>query len=129
MIRRPPRSTRTYTLFPYTTLFRSLHVLALGQREVQRDRRLRRADDERHLVVPRQQAKLLGEVVAEQVRPGDRGGPVPRRRHLAIGEPRIDMGKGGGGDRQDRQRVVLGKRVSVSVDTGVRRTIKKKTRK
>src|SRR3546814_7453946 len=30
MIRRPPRSTRTYTLFPYTTLFRSrgrdLHV-------------------------------------------------------------------------------------------------------
>src|SRR3546814_2024243 len=26
MIRRPPRSTRTDTLFPYTTLFRSLHV-------------------------------------------------------------------------------------------------------
>src|SRR3546814_16068594 len=25
MIRRPPRSTRTGTLFPYTTLFRSLH--------------------------------------------------------------------------------------------------------
>src|SRR3546814_8289196 len=24
MIRRPPRPTRTYTLFPYTTLFRSL---------------------------------------------------------------------------------------------------------
>src|SRR3546814_13355406 len=24
MIRRPPRTTRTYTLFPYTTLFRSL---------------------------------------------------------------------------------------------------------
>src|SRR3546814_10923019 len=24
MIRRPPRSTRTYTRFPYTTLFRSL---------------------------------------------------------------------------------------------------------
>src|SRR3546814_11920889 len=23
MVRRPPRSTRTYTLFPYTTLFRS----------------------------------------------------------------------------------------------------------
>src|SRR3546814_1208638 len=23
LIRRPPRSTRTYTLFPYTTLFRS----------------------------------------------------------------------------------------------------------
>src|SRR3546814_20124509 len=27
MIRRPPRSTRTYTLFPYTTLFRSEHLL------------------------------------------------------------------------------------------------------
>src|SRR3546814_17480812 len=30
MIRRPPRSTRTDTLFPYTTLFRS-HELALGK--------------------------------------------------------------------------------------------------
>src|SRR3546814_6897146 len=29
MIRRPPRSTRTDTLFPYTTLFRSLAVAAL----------------------------------------------------------------------------------------------------
>src|SRR3546814_2135513 len=27
MIRRPPRSTRTDTLFPYTTLFRSVHRL------------------------------------------------------------------------------------------------------
>src|SRR3546814_17433720 len=26
MIRRPPRSPRTDTLFPYTTLFRSLHA-------------------------------------------------------------------------------------------------------
>src|SRR3546814_11951058 len=29
MIRRPPRSTRTDTLFPYTTLFRSIEQLAL----------------------------------------------------------------------------------------------------
>src|SRR3546814_12701982 len=28
MIRRPPRSTRTDTLFPYTTLFRSIVVVA-----------------------------------------------------------------------------------------------------
>src|SRR3546814_17475754 len=28
MIRRPPRSTRTDTLFPYTTLFRSLAAIA-----------------------------------------------------------------------------------------------------
>src|SRR3546814_20379738 len=31
MIRRPPRSTRTDTLFPYTTLFRSCRLLAAGQ--------------------------------------------------------------------------------------------------
>src|SRR3546814_8193266 len=30
MIRRPPRSTRTDTLFPYTTLFRSLHRERVG---------------------------------------------------------------------------------------------------
>src|SRR3546814_15902328 len=31
MIRRPPRSTRTDTLFPYTTLFRSLKTLLYGE--------------------------------------------------------------------------------------------------
>src|SRR3546814_9935728 len=30
MIRRPPRSTRTDTLFPYTTLFRSILALLRG---------------------------------------------------------------------------------------------------
>src|SRR3546814_1035003 len=34
MIRRPPRSTRTDTLFPYTTLFRSLAPLGLLVRRV-----------------------------------------------------------------------------------------------
>src|SRR3546814_8231916 len=29
MIRRPPRSTRTDSLFPYTTLFRSSHIFSL----------------------------------------------------------------------------------------------------
>src|SRR3546814_17918690 len=38
MIRRPPRSTRTYTLFPYTTLFRSDAIV----------RRLRNADPAAH---------------------------------------------------------------------------------
>src|SRR3546814_9662868 len=32
MIRRPPRSTRTDTLFPYTTLFRSVPVQLCGKR-------------------------------------------------------------------------------------------------
>src|SRR3546814_3737202 len=31
MIRRPPRSTRTDTLFPYTTLFRSLGAIIIGE--------------------------------------------------------------------------------------------------
>src|SRR3546814_8644545 len=30
MIRRPPRSTRTDTLFPYTTLFRSFEARSIG---------------------------------------------------------------------------------------------------
>src|SRR3546814_11571534 len=33
MIRRPPRSTRTDTLFPYTTRFRSLPGIAVDARE------------------------------------------------------------------------------------------------
>src|SRR3546814_982505 len=33
MIRRPPRSTRTDTLFPYTTLFRSAHARAAHEAE------------------------------------------------------------------------------------------------
>src|SRR3546814_20165803 len=34
MIRRPPRSTRTDTLFPYTTLFRSRQGVGVGQVEI-----------------------------------------------------------------------------------------------
>src|SRR3546814_7838956 len=46
MIRRPPRSTRTDTLFPYTTLFRSRqheqHLRVLAQRRDLQSRRSRR---------------------------------------------------------------------------------------
>src|SRR3546814_19899519 len=48
MIRRPPRSTRTDTLFPYTTLFRSAHLDVLKGRV---DAALERAGLD-HLVVP-----------------------------------------------------------------------------
>src|SRR3546814_13688903 len=55
MIRRPPRSTRTDTLFPYTTLFRSelleratikdfLIVRTEGKREVKRNQKLYNLD-------------------------------------------------------------------------------------
>src|SRR3546814_10700438 len=36
MIRRPPRSTRTDTLFPYTTLFRSLETTVVHQDDARR---------------------------------------------------------------------------------------------
>src|SRR3546814_9584046 len=39
MIRRPPRSTRTDTLFPYTTLFRSGFSVALSNLDDPADRR------------------------------------------------------------------------------------------
>src|SRR3546814_4498674 len=39
MIRRPPRSTRTDTLFPYTTLFRSSQVRQSGKFRAARTRR------------------------------------------------------------------------------------------
>src|SRR3546814_20040194 len=41
MIRRPPRSTRTDTLFPYTTLFRSARLRHLADRGGRRGRRVR----------------------------------------------------------------------------------------
>src|SRR3546814_2990033 len=37
MLRRPPRSTRTYTLFPYTTLFRSHRRHQRGEPTKSRD--------------------------------------------------------------------------------------------
>src|SRR3546814_8951472 len=53
MIRRPPRSTRTDTLFPYTTLFRSprhhedvggVHLDLAAEQDVGRDRLAQRLD-------------------------------------------------------------------------------------
>src|SRR3546814_7877474 len=44
MIRRPPRSTRTDTLFPYTTLFRSRRRPGVGARPRRRRRLSGRAE-------------------------------------------------------------------------------------
>src|SRR3546814_18904609 len=52
MIRRPPRSTRTDTLFPYTTLFRSRHLPAPLRHFARRSAAQHdpaRADRSRHL--------------------------------------------------------------------------------
>src|SRR3546814_8389736 len=52
MIRRPPRSTRTYTLFPYTTLFRSRRIDVAQQQHFEMLERVVRAQ---HLVMPLEQ--------------------------------------------------------------------------
>src|SRR3546814_16566121 len=121
MLRRPPRSTRTATLVPSTTLFRSPAVLVRAARPL--------AD----------------------LRRGDRGGlgeGAPRRRDprrrerllrlpqtldgLPIHRPRLpadrsrEGSEGGEDDYQDRKRVVQGKSVEVRRDQGGRRLIKKK---
>src|SRR3546814_11350748 len=46
MIRRPPRSTRTDTLFPYTTLFRSRSAQPAGDLLVERHQPRARVDQE-----------------------------------------------------------------------------------
>src|SRR3546814_12343812 len=62
MIRRPPRSTRTDTLFPYTTLFRSWDGLVLGSLDgftvgITADRR---ADEQAALFERRGASVVLG---------------------------------------------------------------------
>src|SRR3546814_17476819 len=68
MIRRPPISTRTYTLFPYTTLFRSwltfLGLWPLGANDI----------PAMHADKPAA-AKACGELVMQRLR---KGGPTPR---------------------------------------------------
>src|SRR3546814_13920326 len=65
MIRRPPRSTRTDTLFPYTTLFRSVQLHAIqtsGEsiRNISADQYAGAAADE--IADPRPWAELLRQV-------------------------------------------------------------------
>src|SRR3546814_1616403 len=66
MIRRPPRSTRTDTLFPYTTLFRS-----------QVDRRMVAGTEIDRVFEPQERAAVGGKRIAARVRDGhavaDRG--------------------------------------------------------
>src|SRR3546814_17478089 len=66
MIRRPPVSTRTDTLFPYTTLFRSARRLAHGRPTLV---------DGRSNAMPLDQAILAAR---------DREAPPPHRLHLAV---------------------------------------------
>src|SRR3546814_9171729 len=74
MRRRPPKSTRTDTLVPYATLFRSPRIAADPRRHQRDDRR---GDVERHLP-----PGAVDVAAAEQLRRGDRAArddhPDPR---------------------------------------------------
>src|SRR3546814_4787826 len=80
MMRRPPRSTRTDTLFPYTTLFRSVRAVAAEQQGGARSRQgLERCEPRARIrqpgVVDRVQAAEGGDDV------GARQAVVQRRDH------------------------------------------------
>src|SRR3546814_7153228 len=88
MIRRPPRSTRTDTLFPYTTLFRSLRprvgngIGALARRRGG-DHRARCRLHRRHLVLARgifaRRRPRVGD--GGIARRGDRDAGIVERHH------------------------------------------------
>src|SRR3546814_14969480 len=60
MSRRPPRSTRTDTLFPYTTLFRSAEEALDGRAEPHLDRSLDYGGYSSFTVAPKGQSKWDG---------------------------------------------------------------------
>src|SRR3546814_17300184 len=82
MIRRPPRSTRTDTLFPYTTLFRSTGLRA--DAGPHRARPLGRARRSGH----RDRAALRGVDHRLRAGPGTGGGGTGGRRHAEGRRPR-----------------------------------------
>src|SRR3546814_16014143 len=89
MMRRPPRSTRTYTLFPYTTLFRSDDVILLGRESAGVPVEVHRAADAR-LVIP--------------LRPGCRSLNVAQAGAMALGEALRQTGSFPVGRQQDEDR-------------------------
>src|SRR3546814_2410679 len=103
MIRRPPRSTRTDTLFPYTTLFRSA-----DRHSCRRDRRSAAAAAELRPVDER-----VGEIAGVRARQGrtprrDRQGAWRKgsgraRGALAIALCRDDARRGTAGRHRDHQ--------------------------
>src|SRR3546814_18530904 len=128
MIRRPPRSTRTDILFPYTTLFRSpgvdagagavLHGPGAGRSDrAQRlalaahhpARYLQQRDDDHLLRRPGGERRVEIETTPPHP-PASRAPPSPAR-----GEGKLD-----------RKSAVTGKGGPVRVDIGGRRVIKKK---
>src|SRR3546814_21029776 len=108
MIRRPPRSTRTATLFPYTTLFRSPRSGCQQPGQRRGNRPLRGRSGRRPQAADPGGAGAAPEDQGCQVHPTVEAPGSPRRHRLA------------------RKSVGEGKSVSVRVDLGGRRIIKKK---
>src|SRR3546814_10719528 len=93
MIRRPPRSTRTYTLFPYTTLFRSDAVHAVDG--VGRAGELLAVEPERHLA--QRVGPLADELQLDQQAEAAAGGVVgflARARAQDRGHQEADLARG-----------------------------------
>src|SRR3546814_10199861 len=71
MIRRPPRSTRTDTLFPYTTLFRSLGVIIhpiWSDRRAREPSRVGGARMGEGILAARRRAGMFGDVADAEVK-------------------------------------------------------------
>src|SRR3546814_14553047 len=82
MIRRPPRSTRTDTLFPYTTLFRSLAPPAIEDIDELKQQRARSREQHRPLERRR--------VIAPEDRGGGRRTPAGKAHLLGAGALDLD---------------------------------------
>src|SRR3546814_11314798 len=126
MIRRPPRSTRTDTLFPYTTLFRSIFGLYRHheQNPLVRDH-----------FSPWHEIPQIGRC---QVKAGGRAARPSRHRWSARPSLRSASIRPGATVRRrsrrrqpagDRKRVASGKSVSVRVDLGGPRILTTTTHK
>src|SRR3546814_14978460 len=111
MIRRPPRSTRTDTLFPYTTLFRSVWYWNRYPGI--------RCDTESYIYIP--MIEEVGSIPSEKY---SRGSEI--HGHLLKIARRYDLYRNACLQTGDRKSVVSGKSVSVRVDLGGRGIIKKK---
>src|SRR3546814_19390422 len=78
MIRRPPTSTRTYTLFPYTTLFRSIDQVVFDVAAAAQQLELPLALAERRGLAPLDDGQVGVEVgIADRTHEGETGVEIP----------------------------------------------------
>src|SRR3546814_12107142 len=124
MIRRPPRSTRTDTLFPYTTLFRSGRVISRTFRAVRHPSPTRPA--RQHSWRAFVGARTNGSQTRRLTPCLRRGGSQKLAAEAA--STRAGVMRRVPAAAPDRKGVVEGKSVSVRVDPGGRRYLQKKTK-